>query len=69
MSFFRELRVVGNELQTRGAAEFVRPIMAVSEVNEDMPLLAKLQMQDNGIDSCGKEGAFGPVTCMRSFRR
>ena len=60
---------MGNQLQTKGAAEFIRPIMAVSEINEEFPMLTKLLMQDNAIDSSGDEELFGPVTCMRAFRR
>ena len=32
-------------------------------------MLTKLLMQDNAIDSSGDEELFGPVTCMRAFRR
>ena len=69
LDLHRELRVMGNQLQTKGAAEFIRPIMAVSEINEEFPMLTKLLMQDNAIDSSGDEELFGPVTCMRAFRR
>ena len=65
----RELRVAGNELQASGATDLIRPIVAISEVNEEFPMLAKLLLQDNAIDCAGDKELFGPVACMRAFRR
>ena len=61
--------MAGNELQAGGATDLIRPIVAVTEVNEEFPVLAKLLLQDNAIDSSGEKELFGPVACMKVFRR
>lgn len=42
---------------------------AVSDTNEDMPLVSRLLLQDNEIDGCGPEGLYAPVSCMETMKR
>ena len=42
---------------------------AASEINENMPLVSRLFLQDNEIDGCGPEGLYAPVSCMETMRR
>ena len=65
----RELSLVGNFLRPAGVASLVRPLVAVSEVNEGMPLLQKLHLQDNAVDGGGTDGPYAPVACLQVIRR
>ncbi|XP_065888845.1 uncharacterized protein [Dysidea avara] len=45
------------------------PLLHLCTAGEPLPPLAKILLQDNSIDAKGKGGTFGPVICMRAFRR
>ena len=64
------MHLAGNSLQCQGAIDLLRPIVTKCEsLDLPNPLLVRLSLQDNSIDTLGMGGVFGPVTCMGAFRR
>lgn len=47
----------------------IQHFKAISEVNENMPLLKKLLLQDNEVDGCGMDGIRAPIECMELMKR
>ena len=68
---YRHLSLTGNSLQCEGASELVRTLVSVCEAGSEelVPPLARLHLQDNGIDTLGPKGMFEPVLFIRLLKR
>ena len=67
--YSRDLSLNGNVLGCEGTQDLMSPLLHLCTAGEPLPPLAKVLLQDNSIDAKGKGGTFGPVICMRAFRR
>ena len=68
--YARHLSLSGNSLECEGASVLLRAVVTVCEVGAEFkPPLARLHLQDNGIDTLGSKGMFEPVLFIRILIR
>lgn len=66
----RHLSLAGNSLLCEGATELLKALVIVCESDADyIPPLARLNLQDNGIDCSGPKGMIEPVMFIRTLKR
>ena len=66
----RHLSLAGNSLLCEGATALLQALALVCESSTAaFPPLARLSLQDNGIDCSGPQGMFGPVSFIRTLKR